>query len=130
MRQRDNNLDVIRGLALATITVNHFSALVGELGYRGAQFPTFTHFGYSSAAEIFFLMSGYLLGVLYLQPAADGAIGRFAFIATARALKLYFYNLVLFISCSAWCRPQAPTRSLRPPTTPITSPARSGSRRC
>ena len=97
MRKRDDNLDVIRGLALATITVNHFSSLVGELGYRGAQFPTFTQFGHSSAAEIFFLMSGYLLGVLYLQPAANGAIGRFAFMATARALKLYFYNLVLFI---------------------------------
>jgi hypothetical protein len=97
-RARNGTLDAIRGLALVTITINHMTALCRALGMGWPGIPTLTHFGYSSAAEWFFGISGYLVGVLYLRR-RDKSLSTLAAKLTKRAVKLYAYNSALFVAC-------------------------------
>ena len=62
---RDSRIDTIRGFAMVTIIINHFSFLSAELGMTGPQIPTTTTFSVSSAAEIFVALSGYMVGMVY-----------------------------------------------------------------
>lgn len=64
--ERDNRIDLIRGYAIFTICLNHITVMLGKIGDVGFKVPTLTHYGYSSAAEIFFFMSGYMVGLVYL----------------------------------------------------------------
>lgn len=52
---RDNRIDLIRGFAMVTICVNHITWMLGKVESVSLKIPTLTHYGYSSAAEIFFL---------------------------------------------------------------------------
>ncbi|WCT75285.1 OpgC domain-containing protein [Sphingomonas naphthae] len=94
---RDHAIDLLRGLALITITVNHLTGIVVRGGMKGMPFPTLSHYGFSSAAEIFFLLSGYLVGLVYLRHDRPTDLGRFGKAMLARAGKLYAYNLALFL---------------------------------
>ena len=69
MVDRDNRIDLIRGYAIFTICLNHITVMLGKVGDVGVKIPTLTHYGYSSAAEIFFFMSGYMVGLVYLDKA-------------------------------------------------------------
>ena len=95
--RRDSAIDMLRGLALLTITVNHITGIVVRGGLQGAPFPTLSHYGFSSAAEIFFLLSGYLVGLVYLRADRPVSLARFTRAVTARAGKLYLWNLALFL---------------------------------
>lgn len=95
-RRRDSAIDLLRGLALLTITVNHLTGLVVRGGMTGAVFPTLSHWGFSSAAEIFFLLSGYLVGAAYLPARRAASLAGFARRVGRRALILYGCNAVLF----------------------------------
>jgi len=64
---RDNRIDLIRGFAMVTICVNHITWMLGKVESVSLKIPTLTHYGYSSAAEIFFFMSGYMVGMVYLN---------------------------------------------------------------
>lgn len=64
---RDSRIDFIRGYAMITICVNHVTWLLEKAGYNESRFPTLTHYGYSSAAEIFIFMSGCMVGMVYLN---------------------------------------------------------------
>jgi hypothetical protein len=90
MKTRDTRIDIIRGIAMLTILLNHISfALAGTHGYTGLTIPTLTYFGYSSAASLFVGMSGYMVGMAYLKrPNPTAAILR-------RARQLYLINLGL-----------------------------------
>lgn len=88
---RENRIDIIRGLAMITIALNHMGALLDDLGYQGINIPTLTHFGYSSSAEIFFLVSGYMVGLVYLGKANLKSK------IFSRAGKIYLYNLLTYI---------------------------------
>lgn len=95
--QREQAIDILRGLALITITINHLTGFVFRAGMKGTAFPTLSHWGFSSAAEIFFLVSGYLVGAIYLRADRDRPLREFAGKMFARARVLYLYNAALFL---------------------------------
>ena len=101
--RRDASIDILRGLALITITINHITGFTDRMHMAGMQFPTLTLWGFSSAAEIFFLLSGYLVGAVYFSAAKDPSLAQFAAKVWPRAIKLYIYNLVLFLVLLPLC---------------------------
>ncbi len=105
--QRDLAIDILRGLALITITINHITGFTDRMGMVGMQFPTLTLWGFSSAAETFFLLSGYLVGAVYFSAQRDPTIRDFTGKMWRRAGKLYVYNLGLFVLLIplAWLSP-------------------------
>jgi hypothetical protein len=83
---------------MVTIVLNHFALLVNELGFDGFPVPTLTYFGFSSAAEIFFLMSGWMVGLVYLRrPNRDALVLK-------RAATIYCFNVFAFVAAilAAW----------------------------
>ena len=101
--KRDTSIDILRGLALVTITINHITGFTDRMHMVGMQFPTLTLWGFSSAAEIFFLLSGYLVGAVYFSAARNPPIREFAGKVWRRAGALYVYNLVLFLALLPLC---------------------------
>lgn len=101
--KRDASIDILRGLALITITINHITGFTDRMHMVGMQFPTLTLWGFSSAAEVFFLLSGYLVGAVYFSVAKDPPVREFAGKVWRRAGKLYLYNLVLFLVLLPLC---------------------------
>ena len=101
--QRDASIDILRGLALITITINHITGFTDRMHMVGMQFPTLTLWGFSSAAEIFFLLSGYLVGAVYFRADRDPPVLDFAGKVWRRAGKLYLYNLALFLVLLPLC---------------------------
>lgn len=77
---------------MVTICVNHVTWMLGKVENVGQKIPTLTHYGYSSAAEIFFFMSGYMVGMVYLNKFDTRAK------LLSRAFHLYKVNITLFIS--------------------------------
>lgn len=77
---------------MVTIAVNHFGLMVQDLGYSGMTIPTLTTIGFSSAAELFFLLSGYMVGLIYLKkPDFAGRL-------RSRTITIYKYNFVAFFA--------------------------------
>jgi hypothetical protein len=103
---RDARLDIVRGYAMITIAINHIGDLFGKLGMTGRPIPTLTQYGFSSAAELFVALSGYMVGMVYLR---RPAIWR---IASARAFKIYQYNFVAFMLSSMIAIGSGPLLSL------------------
>jgi hypothetical protein len=99
--KRDTRLDVLRGLALITIFINHVPGQIFE-------YLTTKNFGFSDAAEAFVLISGIAVGLAYGSRFQPGARLQTAVKAFRRAFTLYlahmittFMTLALFI-CGAW----------------------------
>ncbi|WDS37129.1 OpgC domain-containing protein [Pseudoxanthomonas sp.] len=94
-------LDFIRGICLIVITLNHYSLLTQLLGYPGKALWTPTTLGYSSSAELFFFISGYLVGLIYAQPGMSAGL---SFVRLShRAGHLYLYNALAFLCLLALC---------------------------
>ncbi|PDT17303.1 hypothetical protein CO670_08730 [Rhizobium sp. J15] len=98
---RDTRLDVLRGLALIMIFINHVPGQIFE-------YVTTKNFGFSDAAEAFVLISGIAVGLAYGSRFKPGARIKTAIKAARRAFTLYlahmittFMTLALFI-CGAW----------------------------
>lgn len=96
--KRDTRLDVLRGLALITIFINHVPGQIFEN-------LTTKNFGFSDAAEAFVLISGIAVGLAYGSRFDPGAWFQTAKKATKRAFTLYlahmittFMTLALFIT--------------------------------
>ncbi|MFZ5703893.1 MAG: OpgC domain-containing protein [Pseudomonadota bacterium] len=102
-RTRDASIDIVRGLALLTITINHITGFTDRMHMVGMQFPTLTLWGFSSAAETFFLLSGYLVGAVYFSAERDPSVATFARRVWQRSGKLYVYNLGLFLVLLPLC---------------------------
>jgi hypothetical protein len=100
---RDQAIDILRGLALVTITINHLTGFVFKAGLTGTPFPTLSHWGFSTAAEIFFLLSGYLVGAIYLRADRETRLDMFARRMFSRAGRLYLYNAALFLAIVPLC---------------------------
>lgn len=64
---RDVRLDLIRGFALVTVTINHITQLCRDMGLSGPSFPTPSKFTLSSSLETFILLSGILVGIIYTR---------------------------------------------------------------
>jgi hypothetical protein len=86
---REERIDILRGWALITILINHLSQVVEADGLTAWLIPTPTRYGYSTAAELFVVMSGYMVGLVYL---ARGSAAR---AVIRRAGTLWLYNLAL-----------------------------------
>jgi len=91
---RDARIDTIRGFAMVTIVINHFSTLTAALGMKGPQIPTATTISLSSAAEIFVALSGYMVGMVYVKKANPTEL------LVKRAAKLYVWNFGLYIAAA------------------------------
>ena len=98
---RDTRLDVLRGVALIMIFINHVPGQIFE-------YVTTKNFGFSDAAEAFVLISGIAVGLAYGSGFRPGNRLKMAVKAAKRAFTLYlahmittFMTLALFI-CGAW----------------------------
>jgi hypothetical protein len=90
MNIREDRIDIVRGLAIIIIIINHLTLAFQFYGLHGYGVVTPTSLGYSSAAELFVIMSGYMVGMIYLQkPSPTKAVLR-------RARTLFFYNSLMF----------------------------------
>lgn len=93
--ERDPRLDVFRGLALATIYIDHV---------HGNPFAhlTFKNFGFSSAAEGFFLMSGVAAGLAYSVRfvGAGGAGGIDSILPMWRRARVLWVTQLLLTACA------------------------------
>lgn len=94
-------LDFIRGLCLLVIMFNHAGSLARKLGYQGRELFTPTMLGYSSAAELFFFVSGALIGILYSRPQVTPAMRLVRL--SHRAGHLYLYNALAYLALLAGC---------------------------
>ena len=88
---REPRIDMLRGFAILTIVLNHLTQAVEFGGLRGGFIPTPTRYGYSTAAELFVFLSGYMVGLVYLsRPRPMLRVWR-------RAGTLWLYDLVLLV---------------------------------
>ncbi len=99
--KRDTRLDVLRGLALITIFINHVPGQIFEN-------ITTKNFGFSDAAEAFVLISGIAVGLAYGSRFQPSSWLQTVTKATKRAFTLYlahmittFMTLALFL-IGAW----------------------------
>ncbi len=89
---RDARLDLIRGYAMLAIAINHVGIVLEPLGFSQQNVPTLTSLGYSSSASLFFALSGYMVGLVYLRrPGAARAIWK-------RAGLIYAVNAAAFLA--------------------------------
>ncbi len=80
---------MVRGIAILTIVINHLGQVVEHGGLTRGLIPTPTRYGYSTAAELFVFLSGYMVGLVYLsRPRPMRAI-------LHRAWTLWLYYLAL-----------------------------------
>ena len=86
--RRDHRLDVLRGLALITIFINHVPDSVYEDW-------TSRNFGFSDAAEGFVLMSGIATGLAYAGGFQPGRAFEAAMRVWRRARKLYLVHMLI-----------------------------------
>ncbi|RZK27457.1 MAG: DUF1624 domain-containing protein, partial [Hymenobacter sp.] len=84
-------IDIVRGLAIVIIVINHLSQAIRYYGLKGREIPTPTAYGYSSAAELFVIVSGYMIGLTRVSK--PDAIHK----VIKRAGELYIYNWVLLL---------------------------------
>lgn len=90
MKHRDIRIDILRGIAMLTILLNHIAIPLGSLySYDWPTIPTLTQFGYSSAASLFVAMSGYMVGMVYMKKSSPSKA------VLRRALQLYTTSLVI-----------------------------------
>jgi hypothetical protein len=92
---RDLRIDLLRGLAIVFVVVNHL-ALTSLL-----QNATQEAIGVVSGAELFVLLSGAVLGMVYRPNLVAGGIGEVTIRTTRRAWKLYVTALVVVLIVGA-----------------------------
>jgi hypothetical protein len=84
---RDLRIDMLRGLAIVFVVINH----VGLVSLF--QDVTQEFIGVVSGAELFVLLSGTVLGLVYRPKLVSGGIGEVVIRTTRRAWKLYYTAL-------------------------------------
>ena len=96
---RDLRIDLLRGLSLIVIFIDHLSDTAVSFGGGGNYyFPTIRNFGLCSAAEFFVFFSGYVFGVVHIKNLARHglwqcqlkALARVRYIFIAKGLCLSF----------------------------------------
>lgn len=90
--KRDIGIDLIRGVAMLTIAINHAYFFAVSAGYTGPRIPTPTVFGLSSTAELFVGLSGYMVGMIYARRE------QYSLKLAKRAGKLYILNAAILIA--------------------------------
>ncbi|HEX5729015.1 OpgC domain-containing protein, partial [Microbacterium sp.] len=92
---RDLRIDLLRGVAIVFVVVNHI-ALASLL-----QNATQEAIGMVSGAELFVLLSGAVLAMVYRPKVVGGGIGEVTLRTARRAWKLYVTALVLVLTIGA-----------------------------
>jgi peptidoglycan/LPS O-acetylase OafA/YrhL len=97
-RERQPGLDLLRALAIIVIAIHH-------AGIMGFPFPGRVHrFGWI-AVDLFFVLSGYLIGGQLLAPLARNQsinLGRFFARRALRIMPAYFVILAIYIFLPSW----------------------------
>jgi peptidoglycan/LPS O-acetylase OafA/YrhL len=97
-RERQPGLDLLRAIAIVVVTVYHAALF-------GFKTPTrFDRFGWIGV-DLFFVLSGYLIGGQLLAPLARGRdikLGRFFARRALRILPAYFVVLAIYFLLPAW----------------------------
>ena len=97
-RERQPGLDLLRALAIIVVVIYH-------AGIMGFPLPGQVHrFGWIGV-DLFFVLSGYLIGGQLLAPLARGQrfnLGRFFARRALRILPAYFFILAIYFLLPAW----------------------------
>ena len=94
---RVDQLDFLRGFALLTITLNHYSWFVTRAGYAGPAIPNIRSLGFSDSAPIFFITLGFLIGIIYCAATRPPDLIKVSATLFNRAVQLLAMNCVLFV---------------------------------
>jgi hypothetical protein len=92
---RDLRIDMLRGVAIVFVVVNHLA--LTSLLQNGTQ----EAIGIVSGAELFVLLSGVVLGMVYRPKVVAGGVGEVAIRTGRRAFKLYVTALVVVLIVGA-----------------------------
>jgi hypothetical protein len=93
---RDLRLDLIRGLSLLIIFIDHLAELCKSFSGVKYYFPTIRTLGLCSAAEIFIFISGYVSGLVYYTIYIRSGFAHGLTHACRRAVQLYMANTLIF----------------------------------
>lgn len=89
---RETRIDIVRGVAMVIIAINHITVAFRIYDLKGFGIPTPSALGYSSSAAIFVIMSGYMVGMVYQKkPRPARAV-------LLRARTLYINNALLLVA--------------------------------
>ncbi len=94
--RRDVRIDVIRGLGILMIALDHLGAVAELLAPDSFALPflTWTRIGWSSAAEFFVFFSGFLIGLVYVRTLDSRGPWLLQARAAHRAWQIYVANLL------------------------------------
>lgn len=93
--KRDLRIDFIRGLGILTITATHFHWLCKEQGFSSIfKLYTYQSLGFSSAAEIFVFLSGYISSIVYDKTIIRHGLWVAQLRALHRSWQLYSMNII------------------------------------
>ncbi|KQP17922.1 hypothetical protein ASF43_08640 [Pseudorhodoferax sp. Leaf267] len=97
---RDVNIDFLRGAFILMIALDHLGWMVKRaMAPTPAHFPfvTWTHLGWSSAAEFFVFFSGYVIGLVYIRTLNQKGLLLLGARAFHRAWQLYCFNIITWV---------------------------------
>jgi hypothetical protein len=98
--QRDLRIDLFRGFALLFVFTDHISEIASAAGLIGPHtfpLPTLRTITWTTAAEFFVFLSGYVAGMVYLRTFLDRGFWLCQLRALHRAYQIARANLVVFL---------------------------------
>jgi hypothetical protein len=99
--QRDLRIDLLRGFALLFVFTDHISEIASAAGLIGPHAlppPTLRTITWTTAAEFFVFLSGYVAGMVYLGTLVDRGFWLCQLRALYRAYQIARANLMVFLS--------------------------------
>jgi hypothetical protein len=101
---RDLNVDFLRGAFILMIALDHLGWMVKRAVSPvrvNFPFPTWTHIGWTSAAEFFVFFSGYVIGLVYIRTLRNKGFPLLTARAWHRAWQLYCFNVITWVIAAA-----------------------------